>query len=76
MQNYYTLEYSPSQKCFRHDIVSSMVEHNLHLCLDARFRGEEILPEYICLGIFKTREERQAVTDHLCKIFVAKGLRD
>lgn len=72
MQDYYTLEYSPTQKCFHHDTISGMIKHNLSLCL----RGGIDPPGYICLGVFETIEERQVISDHLRKIFTAKGLRD
>ncbi len=68
MQDYYTLEYSPTQKCFHYDTISSMIENNLDLCL----KGGMDPPGYICLGVFKTEEERKAVTDHLRGLFLTQ----
>jgi len=61
MKDYFTLEYSPSQKCFHFDTISSMCRINLDILL----RGDNPGLGYICLGIFETEKARQAVADKL-----------
>lgn len=63
MKNYYTLEYSPAQKCFHYDQISDMINSNLEACIGKR------RSDYICVGIFKTRQERQETKDRLDKLF-------
>ena len=65
MKDYYTLEYSPKQKCFHYDQISDMIKHNLETCIVPC----ENRPDYVCLGIFKTRQERQLVKDQLNELF-------
>lgn len=62
MKDYYTLEYSPTQKCFHYDQISDMINNNLEACIGER------RSDYICVGIFKTRQARQAVKDRLSKL--------
>jgi hypothetical protein len=71
MQDYYTLEYSPTQKCFHHDTISGMIKYNLSLCL----RDGIDPPGYVYFGVFETTEERQVISNHLRKMFAAKDLR-
>ena len=65
MKNYYTLEYSPLQKCFHYDDVIAMTNHNLDSCLN---NTPEDQPGYICLGIFETDEERQGAKNAIEKL--------
>jgi len=69
MKDYYTLEYSPKQKCFHYDQVSGMVKYNIETCMASLDRR----PDYICLGIFATAEERQKVKDFLSDLFRGKN---
>lgn len=65
MENYYTLEYSPSQKCFHYDQVSDMIKHNLAIC------AKNIADQsgYICIGIFKTEHQRDIFRNELGDLF-------
>jgi len=65
MKNYYTLEYSPLQKCFHYDWVTDMIKHNLESCLN---NTPEDQPGFICLGIFETDQERQAAKNAIEKL--------
>lgn len=68
MKNYYTLEYSPIQKCFHYDQMSGMVKTNIETCI----KPCEMRSDYVCLGIFKTRQDRQLVKDQLSELFRGK----
>lgn len=61
MKDYYTLEYSPLQKCFHYDQVSGMIEHNIKICSSSAKEQSG----YICLGIFETKQERDIVRNEL-----------
>ena len=65
MKDYYTLEYSPIQECFHYDQISDMVKSNIETCI----KLQEERPDYVCVGIFETRQERQTVKDRLSKLF-------
>ena len=65
MKDYYTLEYSPIQECFHYDQISDMVKTNIETCIKAC----EMRSDYVCLGIFKTRQDRQLVKDQLSELF-------
>jgi len=62
MKNYFTLEYSPLQKCFHYDQISEMIQHNMNIC--AR-KSPKNLPGFICIGIFETEQDRQKMKDKI-----------
>ena len=65
MKDYFTLEYSPVQKCFHHDTINNMCRKNLKVFMKGNNRQE---PGYTCLGVFETEEARQLASDRLMKL--------
>lgn len=72
MQNYYTLEYSVEQGAFHHDDIASMISSNLEQCTERYPKNTR--PDYLCLGIFDSTEDRKQAQEEIVGYWALRGI--
>lgn len=72
MQDYYTLEYSVEQGAFHHGNLSGMMKSNLEQCTERYPKNTR--PDYLCLGIFDSTEDRKQAQEKIVKHWESRGI--